>query len=205
MKYLTCLFESGEVRPMNRYLLVAVLWLLISGPGLLAEEQPNQPDQYKIELIAFAQNETTSESWPEDPGMPDPIRASATLVDTLGESGEELVSKDQLELGPVAYTLRKNGLLPLIHIGWMQTVKKWKSDDWRWIETQDLRGLVRVTKGRFLHIDVDLLYLNPYDNQPYRIVATRKMRSDELHHLDHPRVGLLVKITEPNQEQDATP
>ena len=202
---MTCWFESGEVRPMKQYLLIAILFLTLPNLALFAESGAGSENLYRIELIAFGQNAVTSESWPEDPGVPDPIRASSTLIDAVGDSSNELVSKDQLALGPVAYTLRKNGMSPLLHIGWMQQVKRWKADDWRWIETRDLRGLVRVTKGRFLHIDVDLLYVDPVDGQPYRIVASRKMRSNELHHLDHPRVGLLVTATRPEEEQATTP
>jgi hypothetical protein len=72
-------------------------------------------------------------------------------------------------------------------------------------------GTVNLFVGRYLHIHTDLIYRQPgvpsnanaEDDQvvdsniliDYRVRNTRKMRSGELHYLDHPLLGILVEIT----------
>lgn len=70
-----------------------------------------------------------------------------------------------------------------------------------------LYGTLTLYRGRYLHIDADLRYRLPR-YQPswtarevamgpplYVLDQRRRMRSDELHYLDHPAIGLLVKVT----------
>jgi len=81
-----------------------------------------------------------------------------------------------------------------------------------------LKGTVKISLSRYLHIQTDLNYTrhiiaNNTENtgkiqsdeidpsfveiqpQVYQLKQTRKMRSKELHYLDNPRLGLLVYIT----------
>ncbi|MFC1602150.1 CsiV family protein [Pseudomonadota bacterium] len=82
-------------------------------------------------------------------------------------------------------------------------------------EEADLEGTIRVSVNRYLHVELDLLNrikqtrrYSPYEQsfedgltqQPlvdnrYRMQARRRMRSGELHYIDHPLMGALVKIT----------
>jgi hypothetical protein len=72
-------------------------------------------------------------------------------------------------------------------------------------------GIVKVVLGRYLHFYTDLIFLHPSpsSNEPhtdqqsdtsisftyYRVKSHRRMRSRELHYLDHPLLGILVQIT----------
>lgn len=60
-----------------------------------------------------------------------------------------------------------------------------------------LDGTVTLLLSRYLHVDVDLQYAQPQDNGRigYRLTESRRMRSNELHHLDSPRFGVLVQAT----------
>ena len=87
-----------------------------------------------------------------------------------------------------------------------------------WAGHQHLEGSVGFSKGRYLHIFSDL-HLNQFpiiknsnsqrsDQHPldagesllpavetrYSLIQRRKMRSNELHYLDHPKLVLLVKV-----------
>lgn len=87
-----------------------------------------------------------------------------------------------------------------------------------WAGHHQLEGSLGFSKGRFLHIHSEL-HLNQFptfndvndqNDQPtslspwqswvpmvetrYSLIQTRKMRSKELHYLDHPKLVLLVKI-----------
>lgn len=75
--------------------------------------------------------------------------------------------------------------------------------------TPRVRGLFSVGLARYLHVDLDLYYRNP-DIQPetmdwssdpgkpsadtYQLRETRRMRSKEMHFLDHPYFGVIVYI-----------
>jgi len=72
-------------------------------------------------------------------------------------------------------------------------------------------GTIRLHLGRYLHLEVDLLYRNQTEpmasntfymlgeeEQPqtlFRMHQTRRMRSGELHYFDHPMFGVLALIT----------
>ena len=81
---------------------------------------------------------------------------------------------------------------------------------------RELAGTVRVVITRYLHMYTDLVYRLPAGNplaledawQPqqvlvdYAINVHRRMRSRELHYIDHPLLGILVEATpiEENQQ-----
>jgi hypothetical protein len=67
-----------------------------------------------------------------------------------------------------------------------------------------LDGSVALIVGRYLHLDADLVYTQPVDSGAlgsYRLHERRRLRRDELHHLDSPRIGILVRA----QKADVTP
>jgi len=90
--------------------------------------------------------------------------------------------------------------------------------DYTWAGHQQLEGSLGFSKGRYLHIHSEL-HLNQFptiesassrhtkqkflsDRQSlvpiietrYSLIQRRKMRSQELHYLDHPKLVLLVKV-----------
>lgn len=82
-------------------------------------------------------------------------------------------------------------------------------------ESPDLEGTIRISVKRYLHVELDLLRhitslpsFVPYEqsfnsalteqsqtDSSYRMQAHRRMRSNELHYIDHPLMGVLIKIT----------
>ncbi|MDH5710882.1 MAG: peptidoglycan binding protein CsiV [Gammaproteobacteria bacterium] len=69
-------------------------------------------------------------------------------------------------------------------------------------------GSIKLILGRYLHIHTDLLYKRPRKNDAsniptsasrmfdeFEIKSQRRMRSKELHYLDHPLLGVLVLVT----------
>ena len=83
------------------------------------------------------------------------------------------------------------------------------------------RGNVKVILGRYLHVYTDMIYQKPFTfyNQnetavsnirfkEFSIKSHRRMRSNELHYIDHPLVGILVMVQpveppEPDENVDA--
>ncbi|MDX9740152.1 MAG: CsiV family protein [Gammaproteobacteria bacterium] len=72
-------------------------------------------------------------------------------------------------------------------------------------------GVVRLSRGRFLHLALDLRYRRSGDTPEgmmfsifgretereslYRLTQSRRVRSGELHYFDHPRFGAVVLLT----------
>lgn len=61
-----------------------------------------------------------------------------------------------------------------------------------------LDGTVSLSRSRFLHLAADLIYVDPDTGIPMQLKESRRMRSNELHYLDHPRFGVLVQVTPVN-------
>ena len=83
---------------------------------------------------------------------------------------------------------------------------------WQLIQSHpvnELDGTIKVVLGRYLHVYTDLAYRRPFampadaEHNPlgrehiladFNVKAHRKMRSEELHYIDHPLLGILVEI-----------
>ena len=77
----------------------------------------------------------------------------------------------------------------------------------------NLQGVIKIVLSRYLHTDVELVYkkkadtdlVNRFDadylenragkSNVYYLKQNRRMRSKELHYIDHPVIGVLLKIT----------
>ena len=73
-------------------------------------------------------------------------------------------------------------------------------------DTNNIHGTIKVVLARYLHFYTDLVYQQPREEtsplwdieglEPYKeypIKFHRRMRSKELHYLDHPMIGILIK------------
>lgn len=168
-------------------LLTLSLLLSVAAPAVHAQN-------YALEIIVFANpggDARAAETWRADPGLPDVTRAQPAGISVT-------------PLGPNAYrmsgiwqALRASpGYRPLRHMAWLQrgtsrarapVVLLGEGPD------SEIYGTVRLSRGRFLHVDLDLV-LQDADG-PVRFKTSRKMRSDEIHYLDHPLFGVMVVAT----------
>ena len=62
-------------------------------------------------------------------------------------------------------------------------------------EFMRLNGHIGITLGRYLHANTKLwLHPDPSSNQYALLHESRRMRSGELHYIDHPMMGVLINI-----------
>jgi hypothetical protein len=155
-----------------------------------------QTTWYAVELIIFENLDEQSrfaESWREDPGLPDISRASPVSTN----SGVSPVSPSAYRLSGAWQAMRNSSRYqPLQHLAWTQLGTSARSAPEVLIGEDpqaNLFGTLRITRSRFLHLDVDLLFRD--DDGVYRFQSHRRMRSNELHYLDHPRFGVLIIVT----------
>jgi hypothetical protein len=128
-----------------------------------------------------------------------------------------LLSPEELQLNNEYRKLSSLGAYrPLVHGGWVQPglpEEQATPVDLTLLGVANPRGSVRVYLSRFLHVSLDLTYLDgaasdaragaPIGDElrevelapRYRLLTERQLRSGELHYFDHPAFGVLVKIT----------
>jgi len=158
------------------------------------------------------------------------LGSDLTLSDDGTPFAFRRLGTDRLMLQEAAARLRRSSLYrPLLHVGWRQpgfepgearAVHVTAADGGATGSIVD--GTVRVWRERFLHVEVDLVYgltleaapapvvggagfaVAPAPSRAYfRLHERRRMRSRELHFLDHPMFGVLV--TAAPFEVDSTP
>ncbi len=194
----------------HRYLIaVTMAWFFSFGHSVQAETAKEVP-WYNIELIIFAQNSANAggnEIWPVNPGQPTELTTTYPTV----PQDEWLLNR---EYGALKRTSGRQQ--PILHTAWRQPVVAKKRAQPVAINLSaqgvPLIGTIKVSVQRYLHINVDLLLGTPsstfnsslaatnqatYTQLPdqYRFIAHRKMRSEELHYIDHPKLGIIVKAT----------
>jgi len=171
--------------------------LVIAGLALMAMTSPAQArSYYAVEMVVFANpagDGRFAESWRAQPGMPDVSRARPVS----GGGGVAAVSPSAYRLRGAWRALKASaGYRPLRHLAWTQAGTARTNapvvlvgDD----PGSPVYGTVRVSRGRYLHVDLDLLYRD--GDGEYRFRSHRRMRSNEIHYLDHPMFGVLILIT----------
>ena len=143
---------------------------------------------------------------------------------SIGTQAYTRLPKEQRQLNYTATKLQRSGQYNvLFHEAWPMPLKKQKSATWIKINAgteqagrSQLEGAIGVSLGRFLHLHTQL-HLNEFAKtnttpttdlsslfnyptaqakvtQRYSMVQKRKMRSVELHYLDHPKLALLVRF-----------
>jgi hypothetical protein len=195
-----------------------LILLLLSALLPITGEAADVPaPEYQIELLLFLRNATPSgENWPANPALPDPAKAVGSVLGApppLTDPGTPARSHllvtplpaSSFQLSRHAEALRRDGLTPLLHVAWRQAVHERGNGDWLWLDAGPVRGLVRISLGRYLHIDTDLVQQTS-GMEPAMIHSTdhRRMRSNKLHYLDQPGFGILVIIEPVEVAQPAT-
>ena len=183
--------------------------------------------EYDFELIIFEDTSgryANSEQWQYE--LPEPIAETAT-TDTQSNKNDTdaVLNMSQIKgigLNKYAKTLKaKKRYNVLVHKAWRQTgladdaaidmpidSRKTSGDG------NNIHGSIKIVLGRYLHIYTDMIYQQPRkdiapiqygQSQQYKefpINFHRRMRSKELHYLDHPIVGILV-MAKPVKKQEA--
>jgi len=69
-----------------------------------------------------------------------------------------------------------------------------QADRTREIRTTTVNGTIKVSLGRFLHMDTHMVFTDAETGTSYGMSHSRKMRSKELHYIDNQRFGILTRI-----------
>ena len=184
-----------------------LLALLLAQPVHAEQRSPASTPWYRIELVIFTRNTppgATGETWPQSPGKLDWDSVRAGSYATAPGSSLKLTGA-KLALN------QAGGLSPVIHTAWQQPVYGrnaarpfyLKSDREITPGTPVVEGMIKISVRRYLHVDLDLLLRRTTAEvatraggfQTFRFDEHRRMRSKELHYIDHPLMGMLIEIT----------
>ncbi len=207
-------------RPIGTALLLLTL-MLAPAAAISAESW------YQVEMIVFTHKGASlnSEHWPDDPGRPNgrgaiPLRhASGGTGPSAPKGGAAytLLDDTAFQLNDEYAKLRRSGRYePVLHLAWKQpATRRSKTRPVALTSRRSagrpprIEGVIRISKQRYLHADVDLILTRPVAPgqapaadggfgpayRSYRMHAKKRMRSGKLYYLDHPLMGVLIKIT----------
>ncbi len=207
------LFKKGGVLP--------ILSLVMGLMACYSTAQAKTPN-YTIEVIVFenlALKGWTEERWPDEIELPN-TENSVSL--STPQKSRLYLKKRKSQLNDVAAKVAKNYRI-LFHQAWSQNAYSPKKTPTVLIESDrsgssNLLGTVKLYKTRFAHVQfdlevekripskireavaqnqqVDLEYLPTHWR--FNLVESRKIKPGELHYIDHPLFGILVKIHKNN-------
>ncbi len=151
---------------------------------------------YKVEVLIFenlVDMGIDGEQWrklKERPARWNTVPVSA------GEGPLKAMSSTALNLSQVRHRLEKSGKYRVLyHEAWSQPVLSKEENTAAWIELPgQVEGSINLYKGRYLHLIADLVF-SSYDGE-VRLNQHRRLKPKELHYLDHPLFGVLVRVVQ---------
>ena len=159
---------------------------------------PNaSPEEWSMEAAAAGQRLAIPEDEPSPFAAPEPAPTTTATFPALGPA--------KFKLTAIADTLKRSrNYQPLAHFGWTQP--GYPRDDARYLPINSLVpagsglvGQVALSRGRYLHLTLDLVYDAPSaagePTQRFVLRQSRRMRSNERHYLDSPRFGVIAIVT----------
>lgn len=184
-----------------------------------------ETQRYRVDLIVFIDLRTPSE--PADAARMPPPDSALSIDDTaaLAASGITVLADTAFGLDTEWARLRNSrNLRPLARLAWIQQappadrgprlrlrqgepMSVTVADTLLPVSLSALEGSVALRRSRFLHLDVDLHFTEEQVDgwRQYQLRDTRRMRRDELHYLDSPKLGVLARVTQVDERTTDTP
>ncbi len=188
---------------MKRYALLSCLLPLLLQTAPLPAAGP----LYTVEVIVFATGN------PDDQGEQWPARtADSDAAGVYMDNRITSLPRTARSLAAVHSSLQRSGHQILLHRTWHQPAGRKSSGAYPVRSSGDngpaLDGFIRLLRGRYLHLEMDLTMsgkqrshhpggfaADPAPAAAYRLQEKRRVRQSELHYFDHPRFGVLARVT----------
>jgi hypothetical protein len=188
---------------MKKLLLLA---LALAAPSTALAER------YRVDVILFADRSAPANESTLTLQQPNVAKALEPYdTSQLRAAGIELLPDDQFGLVKEWSHLKNSkNHQPLLRLAWLQKdppAERGVSLRLHWgnpmTQVSTLRssqvypvdGTVALLAGRFLHLDVELAYTQELNGElrSFRLKERRRLKRDELHHIDSPRLGVLAR------------
>lgn len=182
--------------------------------GSAVAQQAAPIQSYDVELLIFRNlsGRDTPESWgveaatdaaqqmaiPDDESEPAPAPTIAAPPASFPS-----LPAAKMKLTAIEDTIRRSrAYQPVAHVGWTQpgyarNAARYLSVNSLVPASSGLQGQIAVTRGRYLHLTLDLVMDGAATGEGSRYVLrqTRRMRSNERHYIDSPKFGVIAVIT----------
>jgi len=199
--------------------MLALAGLLLNSLTAQAQAPTEKPERYQVDLIVFESYSTKGwleEFWPQVTDIIDldnTVDLTQTAVPPLD------IEPSEPMLQAVVNRMTKHYRI-LRHYSWSQNVIDQKETPEMFIEGADntsaFYGKMKLYQSRFNHVTFNLNFekaiptkvrqefalkqkISEYDlpaTWQFQLNAKRKIRSGELHYIDHPLFGILIQIKE---------
>ncbi len=226
--------EAVEEEEIRRYTVEMIIFSyaqdVATGSEIFVADEPPLLEDPLGELPEDSQEERQ----PEVEVLPQIEGDSETELDETGEDKYALVllAEEDYTLGDALDEMERLDVYqPLMHFGWTQPTLPEEDTVALELQTlamppQGLAGSLTLYLSRYLHLVVDLQLdeadsttpdyifggydLHHYDEPDsypvrYRITENRIIRNGELRYFDHPKFGVLARITRYEKEQEPAP
>jgi len=180
--------------------------------SLLALPLSLRAETYRMDVIVFLNLEAAGEA-----GDPTPAPPQAGVIDpvdtpALRAAGIEILPDGQFGLDEQWQHLKRSRQFrPVLRLSWLQkdpptgrgpSIRvKWGNERAQISDpalpplmVNEVEGSVAMVLNHYLQLDADLTYTEA-DGQRYRLDERRRMRRDELHHLDSPKLGIVARVS----------
>ena len=201
-------------------LLRALLLLAALAPSAALAQQ-----RYRVDVIVFADRSAPTTESTQPVMQPEPTRTLEPWeVAPLRNAGIEILEDELFGLMDAWNRLRNSkNHEPLVRLAWIQKdppaergiairLKHGKPLTGMTAagsaEFYPVDGWVALLAGRYLHFDASFVHTQQMEDgelRSFRLRERRRLRRDELNHLDSPRIGLLVRAQRADQPAKSAP
>ncbi|MFA5983350.1 MAG: CsiV family protein [Methylococcaceae bacterium] len=175
------------------FLLIAFVVLGFCLPMWMAKAYADAAS-FQIELIVFGQTGNTDETFGQ-------TESRLAWPQELVELSTFAMAEKTLTTPYIALSARAN-YQPLFHAAWVQS---FPADSWgspvHIIDMHGrLNGYISLQRGQMLQLKADFEYQPgeaDLSGKPvvYRLAENRVIKFNELHYFDHPKLGVVAKVT----------
>lgn len=172
-------------------------------------------ERYRVDILVFADKTGAADEAPLPLSVPN-LKGAIEPYDTaeLKAAGIEVLPEEQFGLANAWGHLRNSrNHQPLLRFAWVQTdppdtkaipIHLHWGQPFNSLATSGngsvypVDGTVALLGGRLLHVDTEFIWTQAGsggDLLSYRLDEKRRVKRDELHHIDSPKLGVLAQVT----------
>ena len=149
---------------------------------------------YKIELVVFSQEMPNTEVFDQTESR------IAWPKKVVKRASYKKVSPEYMNLhGSYVQLARAKSYQSLMHVAWVQQVNENSLSTAVQISNADgtINGFFRLQRGHLVHMIADIEYSpgSYADSVIYRLNEKRRFKLNETHYLDHPKFGIIARIS----------
>lgn len=172
-------------------------------------------ERYRVDLIVFIDRSGPAAESTQPLIVPDVAKALEPFeASPLRNAGIEVLPDEQFGLVEEWRRLKNSkNHQPILRLAWLQKdppAERGPSIRLHWgsaltavaqlgaQRVHPVDGSVALLAARYLHLDAELAYTQADDTgdlRSFRLKERRRLRRDELHHLDSPRLGIVARAT----------